>query len=105
MLGALQEDATAKAAVLPKWLAVPALLSSVRTKRRRLQLQIVGRLKPLLASESEPNGFWLSEVYPEHSLEDIAEYIVGLLFAAHKNPAIGAAQAYLMLFEECPKEI
>jgi cytochrome P450 len=95
------EDVTAKAVILPRWIALPGLLMPVQRRREKLQTKIVKRLDELLATSSPRIGFWLAELYPKHSTKDIAEYIVGLLFAAHKNPAIGASQMYVMLFENC----
>lgn len=111
------EDVTAKAVVLPRWFALPALLWPVRRQREKLQMRIAKRLDEMLSknhndknddddddddkNSSGQVGFWLAQMYPRYSVTDIAEYIVGLLFAAHKNPAIGAAQAYLMLHEHC----
>jgi cytochrome P450 len=101
------EDVTAKAVVLPRWFALPALLWPVRKQRETLQGRIVERLNGILLTDTDgegsttTQGFWLAQMYPRYSITDIAEYIVGLLFAAHKNPAIGAAQAYLMLYEQC----
>jgi cytochrome P450 len=102
------EDVTAKAVVLPRWLALPAMLWPLQRRRERLQQIIANRLQTILDNKdddySKPDdlGFWLEELLvkdKQHTVEEIAEYIVGLLFAAHKNPAIGAAQAYLMLWE------
>ena len=112
------EDATAQAAVLPRPIALVAFLWPVQRKRLALQRRIANVLRKYYCkadSDTETPtstnadntdgttriGFWLQEILNEgkHSIEDISEYIVGLLFAAHKNPAIGAAQAYLFLFE------
>jgi cytochrome P450 len=98
------EDVTPKAVVLPRWIALPVLLWPVKLRRERLQANIARRLDGLLATPSPSLGFWLAEMHPKHSTKDIAEYIVGLLFAAHKNPAIGASQIYLMMFEDCTNE-
>jgi sterol 14-demethylase len=96
------EDVTAKSVVLPRWLALPALLWPLQRRRETLQAKIAVHLKDniLKSSNPQPLGFWLQELHGSHSPEAIAEYIVGLLFAAHKNPAIAAAQAYLMLLEQ-----
>lgn len=108
------EDVTAKAVVLPRWIALPLLLRPVRKLRDTLQNTIETRLTAMIKSndddKNEDNddnnrmGFWLEQMYPRYTIPDIAEYVVGLLFAAHKNPAIGAAQSYLMLFEQCPSQ-
>lgn len=104
------EDVTAKAVVLPRWLALVAMLRPFQRRRLVLQRKIEGRLRTVLGQHGEADengiGFWLRDVLragPERrDLSDVAEYVVGLLFAAHKNPAIGAAQAYLMLRELAP---
>ena len=95
------EDVTAKAVILPRWLSLPALLMPLKRRRERMQVTIAKRLDELLASPSPRLGFWLVELHPKYSTQDIAEYIVGLLFAVHKNVAIGASQMYVMLFEHC----
>jgi sterol 14-demethylase len=92
------EDVTAKSVVLPRWLALPALLVPLAKQREGMQANIAVHLKQLLKEKKEM-GFWLAQVHTEYSVDEIAEYIVGLLFAAHKNAAIGTAQAYLMLWE------
>ena len=112
------EDSTAQAAVLPRSIALVTCLWPVQRKR----LAVQRRIAKVLEAHYYPNkwknnesdiGFWLQEILVEGKLsaEEISEYIVGLLFAAHKNPAIGAAQAYLFLYErgtvqdqECCKE-
>jgi hypothetical protein len=122
------EDATAQAVVLPRAIGLVAFLWPVERKRLALQRRIAKLLKiHYLRSDHNPKsnqtdnndheqdqsqqtqdlpnceaGFWLQEVMkekPNHSVDEIAEFIVGLLFAAHKNPAIGASQAYVFLWE------
>jgi cytochrome P450 len=95
------EDVTPKAVILPRWIALPGMLRPVKRRREKLQVKIAKRLDELLATSSPALGFWLAELHSKYSTKDIAEYMVGLLFAAHKNPAIGASQMYLMMFEEC----
>jgi cytochrome P450 len=95
------EDVTPKAVILPRWIALPGMLWPVKRRREKLQVKIAKRLDDLLATSSPSLGFWLAELHSKYSTKDIAEYMVGLLFAAHKNPAIGASQMYLMMFEEC----
>lgn len=107
------EDVTAKAVVLPKWIARPALLLPVKRKRLQLQAKITKRLDELFllqaktpSSSSSVLGFWLEEFHTskQHSTKEIAEYMVGILFAAHKNPAIGTCQMYLVMFERCTEK-
>ena len=38
-------------------------------------------------------------------IQVMAELIVGLVFAAHKNPAIGAAQSFCHVWEQKEKEM
>ena len=106
------EDVTAKAVVLPRWIALPTLLWPVRKKRERLQRTIAQRLAIILHNSSTTTnenkmGFWVEQLVDSeshsysYSVEEMAELVVGLLFAAHKNPAIGAAQSYLMFWEHC----
>ena len=108
------EDATAKAVALPKWIATPLILRPVRTQRKLIEKDIASRLKDIIAQAEEKNedsnprhiGMWLRLVYKDHSIADIAELVVGLLFAVHKNVAIGATQAFLLLHKSCsPEEI
>lgn len=95
------EEATAKAVVLPRWIALPAFLWPVQRRRHKLQQTIVKRLHELQKQQQDPSsmGYWWEDVKDHHSTDEIAELIVGLLFAAHKNPSIGAAQTFLMLHE------
>jgi cytochrome P450 len=102
------EDATAKAVVLPRWIALISCLWPVQRQRIRLQQHIVTLLKTVLKNtagvgDQDGIGLWLKEVQ-DRPIDEIAELIVGLLFAAHKNPAIGTAQAYLFLFERASQE-
>ena len=86
------------------------MLWPLQRRRERLKLVIQARLEIILKqnensvddaiSDVLDIGFWLREVLDKNiPISDIAEYIVGLLFAAHKNPALGAAQSYLFLQE------
>ncbi|KAG7338144.1 cytochrome P450 [Nitzschia inconspicua] len=111
------EDVTAKSVILPKPLALVLLLWPLQRKRLELQRIIEKRLKDIHKidttvtncsnSTTTTTGFWLHALQTEHGYDDgddsiskIAELIVGLLFAAHKNPAIGAAQSFLFLQQE-----
>jgi hypothetical protein len=52
--------------------------------RRRLALKkiISKRLQETSALQKESSGFWLSEIVQDkHRVDEIAEFIVGLLFA------------------------
>jgi cytochrome P450 len=98
------EDATAKATVLPRWIALPACLWPVMKRRLTLQTKIVAILQHVFQNKESVLGLWLEKAKEDQSVEEIAELIVGLLFAAHKNPAIGAAQAFLFLKERATPE-
>merc|ERR1712161_76958 len=65
-----------------------------------------GKLSNDTDNDDPDVGFWLRDILrKKHPISDIAEYIVGLLFAGHKNPAIGAAQSYLLLQEYGSAEV
>ena len=89
------EEATAAAAALPRWLALPLILWPAARRRRRLEKRIAAALE----GEGEP-GPWAT-AFGERKLPAsiAAEFSVGLLFAAHKNPAIASFQALLFLHE------
>lgn len=107
------EDSTAKAAVLPTWLSLPVCLWSCQRKRGVLVRSLEACLKRMWSLDHDQRGtegIWIAEMRKmvESSdkndklrlqVGDVAELIVGLLFAAHKNPAIGAAQAVLFMLE------
>ena len=99
------EDATAKAVILPRWLSLPLFLWPVQRRRQVLQTQIRKILSTMVrdidTNDASPLGWWLQQHIDSkrYSLEEIAELVVGLWFAAHKNPSIGATQAYLFLWE------
>jgi hypothetical protein len=93
------EDVTAKSVVLPRWIALPAMLWPLEKRRLKLQTKIEARLHSLLLDENVKKGFWLEQILETQEIPIISELVVGLLFAAHKNPAIGAAQSYLLLQE------
>ncbi|KAL7548474.1 hypothetical protein ACHAWF_011754 [Thalassiosira exigua] len=94
------EDATAKSAVMPRWLALPLLLRPLEKRRQGIERIIAARLRHAAGKPGELKpGFWLEITRGSYGIDEIAHFIVGLLFAGHKNPAIGAAQSYLMLQE------
>lgn len=107
------EETTAKAAVLPRWIALPICLWPTQAARNKL----IQRLIPLIqlawkksgtkrnnsnattttTTTTERNclGPWMKTYLEEQtSAEEAAELIIGLLFAAHKNPSVGAAQCF-----------
>ena len=58
------------------------------------------RLRRLMEgiTEGTESGPWLRAFHSEKtSPEDAADFVIGLVFAAHKNPAIGAAQSLCFL--------
>lgn len=130
------EEATAKATVLPRWLAKPIFLNPVA----KLRQPLVAMLSPTIASMWAGNvsaGAWplalkgvkranlpgynefLGHVGKPNAPigsgggkdkrenvddgiltpDEAADLVVGLLFAAHKNPAIGAGQTLLYLLD------
>jgi cytochrome P450 len=105
------EDATAKAAVLPRLVSLPLVLWPSALRRYRIVRRLTAAIKDAerAAAPGEGNhGSWLafarSAVLSRFSKTPVreaeaAELAVGLLFASHKNPAIGAAQAVCTLME------
>ncbi|KAG7373556.1 hypothetical protein IV203_034280 [Nitzschia inconspicua] len=112
---------TAKSVMLLKSLALLLLLWPLQRKRLELQRIIETRLKDIhkidttvancsnssSSSSTITTGFWSHAMQTEHGYDDsddsaskIAELIVGLLYAAHKNPAMGASQSFLFLQQE-----
>ena len=98
------EDATAKGAVLPRFLAIPLVWQPVARARERLQAAMAERISKAAAVHNDPRawGPWLRtfESSSQMELDEISELIVGLIFAAHKNPAIGSAQSLCYLLGE-----
>ncbi|CAM9552758.1 unnamed protein product, partial [Heterosigma akashiwo] len=93
------EDATAKAAVLPGLIALPLVLWPCALARRNLQQKLA---KQIVASQDTQTGWgpWLRVLNGNGAApSEIAELIIGLIFAAHKNPAIGASQSFCYLME------
>mmetsp|Transcript_26402 Transcript_26402/g.63693 ORF Transcript_26402/g.63693 Transcript_26402/m.63693 type:complete len:324 (+) Transcript_26402:182-1153(+) len=114
----LVEDATAKATVLPRFMA-SGILADVRKKREGLVDELVGMLGqcdekdfapymkvlvgeaakgPSQDEENEQKGE-VSEDRKCSVQHRTAQYVIGLLFAAHKNIAITSAQLMIMLIE------
>jgi cytochrome P450 len=99
------EDTTAKAAVLPRLVALPSCLWPTEKARKVIQLRISRLLQAIWedtsSKESSTMGPW-SKTYVEEETppELAAEHVVGLLFASHKNPSIGAAQSLCFLRSE-----
>lgn len=92
------EDATAAAAVLPRWLALPLILRPVQKQRIKLQRRIAQRIERAWCAALDDQGPWLREFQRKGlNLTKASEFTVGLLFAAHKNAAIGSAQSFLHL--------
>jgi len=98
------EDATAKAAVLPRAAALPICLWPTQRARKILE----GRLGRLLADvwkygdgddkSREVFGPWMKTYISEKATPELAaEHLIGLVFAAHKNPSIGASQCLCFL--------
>ena len=107
------EDATAKAAVMNPYVAKRFILEPVKRQRYRLEAKLVGMIKQCWcednhskspsstttsSSESSKSGKqapWLRGFKEKaFTADQAATAIIGLLFAAHKNPAIAAGQTF-----------
>ena len=96
------ESATAAAAVLPSWISVPLILKPVKKRREKLQMNIQERIRWAWHQDNGVIGPWLVKFRQQCdegdlTLEVASEFVVGLLFAAAKNPAIASAQTWLFL--------
>jgi cytochrome P450 len=91
------ESATASAAVLPRWLAHVFVLSKFEAHRASVSIPLSFAIADAwLGDDGSGCGPWLASFKKSGIRHPVAgELSVGLLFAAHKNPAIGAAQAVL----------
>lgn len=100
------EDATAKAAVLPRTLSLPLVLWPVARMRRKLTRRLAAAIACAeRGADPATLGSWLraaatlpGELARRPSAQ-VAELAIGLLFASHKNPSIGAAQTLCALLE------
>ena len=101
------EEATAKAAVLPRCLALPLALWPVARTRRQLTARLAAAIEVTMrtATADDALGSWLlcSTRSADRPIEAVAELAIGLLFASHKNPAIGAAQTVCKLMQMAPE--
>jgi cytochrome P450 len=95
------ESATASAAVLPRWFARLFVLSKVEQQRASVSLHLSCAIADAwLGDDGSGHGPWLKAFKQSGIRHHVAgELSVGLLFAAHKNPAIGAAQAVLLTLQ------
>ena len=105
------ENATAQAAVLPRVVALPLVLWPCAVRRRALTKRVrslMGIAFECASGQNEPShklGPWLEAIRDPSiglSTDDGAQLIISLLFAAHKNPAIGAAQTLMCLHGQFP---
>lgn len=98
------EDATARAPLLPSWLAYPLLLRPVQQLREGITAKLARCVEEQWAGRRR-TGIWTAAMQgmlvgdSPLTAGQAAELLVGFLFAAHKNPAIGAGQTLLMLLE------
>ena len=100
------EDATAKAAVMSNLLARPLVLRPVEKKRQKLEVVIAAYIEDVWNKNPKRQmmGPWLQTFYDgKVSSQEAATLVIGLMFAAHKNPAIGAAQSFCYLHSEGSK--
>jgi cytochrome P450 len=95
------ESATARAAVLPRWFATTFVLSKVEAQRTGVSTQLSCAIADAwLGDDGSGCGPWLHSFKTAQIRHAAAgELSVGLLFAAHKNPAIAAAQAVLFAMQ------
>ena len=111
------EDAIAQSAVLPRWLALPLFLWPVQSLRYGLQSRMSRSLESILPEERNNAstkattgqhgkiGPWLQTYLEEKTLPTVAaEHLIGLIFAAHKNPSIGASQSLCFFRTELNKD-
>ena len=103
------ESGTAASAVLPEFLSVPLILKPVERRRERLQDNIQKRINWAWQQSDKTLGQWLVKFRQncergDLTLQVASEYVVGLLFAAAKNPAISSAQTLLFLLLHGSKE-
>jgi cytochrome P450 len=99
------EDATAKAAILPRLVSVPIVLRPVQQQRQELTTQLAHMIEELYNNNDEIVGPWLTAFQKNDiTAEEAAELTIGLMFAAHKNPAIGVSQSFCYLQTEATKE-
>ena len=98
------EDATAKAAVFPRILALPVCLWPTQKARGVLRKRLSRTLSSIWDKTDESMGPWLKTYVKEKTPPaEAAELLIGLVFAAHKNPAIGASQCICYLKSEMTK--
>ena len=105
----LVEDATAKAAVLPRPVALALALWPCQARRKGMSALLIGAFEAAGYGSAAPSaglGPWLQSFARDGmGAPAAAELTIGLLFAAHKNPAIGAAQAVLLALEHGGAEL
>lgn len=95
------ENATAKAAVLPRNISVPLVLRPTAASRHVLQEKIKTRIASAFSTKEK--GPWMRAFAEESShisQDEAASLVIGLMFAAHKNPSIGTAQTLTFLLSE-----
>ena len=101
------EECTAKAAVCPAWLATLLFLKDCEKKRLNIVSKLAVAIEDALQYDDADVGRWLLAAHnmktvdgnKQHTYEDIADFSMGLLFAAHKNASIAAAQSILHALE------
>jgi cytochrome P450 len=94
------EEATSRALALPRWLSTPMFLKPVERERTRIKRQLADDLAQ--SAGIRPYTARLRERLASEGASDpqvLADVLIGLLFAAHKNAAVGAAQSLLFLLE------
>lgn len=93
------EEATAKAMVLPRWFGDRLVLGPIRREREML----VEAIAPHVRRGETLAPFFRrlrDHVGDDPGAEKLATIVIGFLFAAHKNPAILAAQTLLFVLDD-----
>lgn len=91
------EQATAKAMALPRALGDRFVLGPIERRREALVDELVG---PLARAKLSPFFDALRARLPaDKECRTLATIAIGFLFAAHKNPAIGAAQTLAFVLD------
>ena len=108
------EDATAKGATMPKFISRNFIWGPVRSERERITARLAVAIQRAVDARSGPGkiGPWLRALLNDATLGKgrermviIADLLIGLLFAAHKNAAIGAGQTLCFLMENDVEQV
>ena len=93
---------------MPKFISRNFIWGPVRTERERITARLAGAIQRAVNARRAPEktGPWLKTLLNDTTLGQgrermmvIADLLIGLLFAAHKNPAIAAGQTLCFLMQ------